>query len=150
MNLTDKLSVTTNTVHFSNDCFTKMRSMMHVKRVPKNNLIFFEGDLLDKLYFVLEGSVKLTKLNDAGKNLVFHYFFADDLFVEFNPKQKQQSNFTARVSEDAVMVVIHQCYIEILLMDNSELALEFLQLPNQRQRFTQMKLRALIFHGKNG
>jgi len=150
MNLTDKLSVTTNTVHFSNDCFTKMRSMMRVKRVPKNNLIFFEGDLLDKLYFVLEGSVKLTKLNDAGKSLVFHYFFPDDLFGEFNPKQNQRSNFTARVSEDAVIGVIHQSDFEILLVENRELALEFLQWQNQIQRYTQMKLRDLLFHGKNG
>src|SRR5699024_3961046 len=91
-----------------------------------------------------------TKLNDAGKNLVFHYFFPDDLFGEFNPKQKQQSNFTARVSEDAVIGVIHQSDFEILLVENRELALEFLQWQNQIQRYTQMKLRDLLFHGKNG
>lgn len=150
MDLTNKLSVITNTAHFTHDCFTKMRSIMQIKKVPANDLVFFEGDPMDKLFFVLEGTVKLTKLSDAGKNLVFHYFFPDDLFGEFNPKQEEQSTFTARAIEDCVIGVMHQNDFEMLLMNNGDVAIEFLQWQSHMRRYTQLKLRDLLFHGKDG
>lgn len=150
MDLTNRLAVTANTAHFSHDCFTSMRRIMHIKKIPANGLVFFEGDHMDKLFFVLEGTVKLTKLNEDGKNLVFHYFFPDDLFGEFNPRQELRSMFTARVVEDSVIGVMQKDDLEALLVQNDDLAMAFSQWQSQIQRYTQLKLRDLLFHGKDG
>lgn len=150
MNPTNQLSVTTNTAFFSHHCFTKMRNIMHIKKVPANDLIFLEGDQMDKLFFVLEGTVQLAKLNDAGKNLTFHYFFPDDLFGEFNPRQAHTSTFTARATEDTVIGIMNQHDFEALLMENGDIAIEFSQWQSHMRRFTQYKFRDLLFHGKDG
>lgn len=146
----NRLAVTANTAHFSHDSFTRIRRIMHIKKIQANGMVFFERDLIDKLFFVLEGTVKLTKLNEDGKNLVFHYFFPDDLFGEFNPRQEQRSTFTARVVEDSVIGVMQQDDFEALLTENKGFSMEFSQWQSQMRRFTQLKLRDLLFHGKDG
>lgn len=150
MNPIGRLSVTANTAFFSHHSFTEMRNIMHVKKVPVNELIFMEGDQENKLFIVLEGTVQLAKLNDKGKNLAFHYFFPDDLFGEFNPRQEHVNTFTARAIEDTVIGVMYQHDFEALLMGNADLAIEFSQWQSQMHRFTQYKMRDLLFHGKDG
>ncbi|QDI92149.1 Crp/Fnr family transcriptional regulator [Salicibibacter halophilus] len=150
MTRSDRLSVTTNTAFFSHRSFTKMKSIMQTANVAANDLIFLEGDPMDKLFIVLKGKVVLSKLNEEGKVLVFHYFFTNDLFGEFNPLQKHESAFTARAVEDSVIGVFHQDDFETLIRENGEVGLNFTQWQSHMRRFTQYKLRDLTFHGKNG
>src|SRR5699024_2752215 len=127
-----------------------IQQAMNVISYPADDLIFYEGSTMDKLYFVESGRVKLSKLNEEGKNLIFHYFFPMDLFGEFNGKDEQTTPFTARAVENSSIGSIDYTVFEKLLLENNGLMLEFMQWQNHMKRFIQLKLRDLLFHGKDG
>src|SRR5699024_4556609 len=96
-----KLSVERNTSYFSDKSLKTIQQAMNVISYHADDLIFYEGSTMDKLYFVESGRVKLSKLNEEGKNLIFHYFLPMDLFGEFNGKDEQTTPFTARAVENS-------------------------------------------------
>ncbi|WP_246516357.1 Crp/Fnr family transcriptional regulator [Salicibibacter cibarius] len=104
---------------------------------------------MNKLYFVLRGRVLVSKVNEEGKLLVFHYHFKNDLFGEFNPHGEHESAFTARAAVDSVIGVIHQDEFEALLKTNGDAAMAFTQWQSMK-RITEYKFRDLMFHGKEG
>src|SRR5699024_7997109 len=144
-----KLSVERNTSYFSDKSLTTMQQIMNTKTYPANDLIFHEGSRINKLFFIESGRVKLSKLNEEGKNLIFHYFFPMDLFGEFNGKDEQTTPFTARAVENSCIGVIEYTAFEKLLLENNALMIEFMQWQNHMKRFMQLKLRDLLLHGKD-
>lgn len=150
MSLVSQLTVETNTTHLSSKCMKKLHDNMYVEKFSSEARIFWEGDPNDKLFFVLEGTVKLTKLSEDGKDLTLHYFFPGDLFGEFDPMHKQTSALTAIAADECVIGVIQQADLEVLLWQDGDLAIEFAQWQSHMQHYTQLKLRDLLFHGKNG
>src|SRR5699024_4464718 len=138
-----KLSVERNTSYFSDKSLHKIQQAMQVKYYAKHDLIFHEGNVLDKLFFLEAGHVKLTKLTEEGKNLIFHYFFPRDLFGEFNGKDEQISPFTAWAVGNSSIGMIDHAVFEELLLENNELMIQFMQWQNHMKRFIQLKLRDL-------
>lgn len=123
---------------------------MYVEKFSQESRIFWEGDPNDNLYFLLDGTVKLTKLSEDGKSLTLHYFFPGDLFGEFDPKHQHTSALTAMAADECVIGVIQQSDLEVLLWQDGDLAIEFAQWQSHMQHYTQLKLRDLLFYGKNG
>ncbi|ASK62646.1 Crp/Fnr family transcriptional regulator [Virgibacillus phasianinus] len=150
MGLVNQLTVETNTVHLSDRSMQKLREIMNLETFSKDSRIFWEGDSNDKLFFLQEGTVQLTKLSEDGKDLTLHYFFPGDLFGEFDPMHKQTSALTAVAVEKCVIGVIKQAHLKVLLWQDGDLAIEFAQWQTHMQHYTQLKLRDLLFHGKNG
>lgn len=150
MDSAGKLSVERNTSYFSDKSLRKIQQITQTKTYPANDLIFHEGSVLDKLFWVEDGHIKLTKLNEEGKNLIFHYFFPKDLFGEFNGKDEQITPFTAQAMEKSSLGIIDQDTLKELILEDNELMIEFMQWQNHMKRFVQLKLRDLLFHGKDG
>lgn len=144
------LSVIANTNVFKNESIKEMKYIMHKKKVAKNELIFLEGEQSNKLFFIFNGTVQLAKLSNEGKNIVLHYFFPNDLFGEFNPKQTHTTPFTAHSLDGATIGVIYESDFKELIQNNSDIAMEFSQWQSHMRRFTQYKFRDLLFYGKDG
>ncbi|MDC3413500.1 Crp/Fnr family transcriptional regulator [Aquibacillus sp. 3ASR75-11] len=150
MSMVNQLAVETNTTHFSKECFRKLQEIMYMEKFDQGSRIYWEGDTNDKLYYLMEGSVKHTKLSEDGKDLTLNYFFQGDLFGEFDPMNKQNSACTAQAMENCKIGVIQQSDLEVLVWQNGDFAIEFTQWLSHMQYYTQLKLRDLLFHGKNG
>lgn len=150
MSLLSKIKVETNTTHLSEKCRNKLRDIMYMEKFNADSRIFWEGDTNEKLFYLVEGAVKLTKLSEDGKDLTLNYFFPGDLFGEFDPMHKQTSALTAIATEKCVIGVIQQTDLEALLWQDGDIAIEFAQWQSHMQHYTQLKLRDLLFHGKNG
>ncbi|GAA0324840.1 fumarate/nitrate reduction transcriptional regulator Fnr [Bacillus carboniphilus] len=139
-----------NTFYFSESSFEKITDIMYMEEFEQGARIFWEGDPVQKLFYVKEGSVQLSKLNDEGKDLTLYHYFPGDLFGEFSPSDNQISTFTAQALEDCKIGVIQQADLEVLLWQNGDLAIEFAKWQSLIQRSTELKIRDLLFHGKNG
>lgn len=144
------LIVERNTIQFSDDNFAKLDHIMNEKHFKANSRLFFEGDACDNLYFIKEGVVKITKVSDNGMDLTLHYFYPGDLFGEFNPNQDKYATFSAEAVNDCTIGTISQVDLENLLSRDGQLALEFSKWLSHMQWYIQLKLRDLLFHGKNG
>lgn len=144
------LIVESNTTQFSETNFTKLENIMNEKHFKTNSRVFYEGDACDNLYYVKEGVVKISKVSDNGSDLTLHYFYPGDLFGEFNPNQDKYATFSAEAVTNCTIASISQTDLEQLLSNDGQLALEFSKWLSHMQWYIQLKLRDLLFHGKNG
>ncbi|MCL1630752.1 Crp/Fnr family transcriptional regulator [Sporolactobacillus sp. CPB3-1] len=140
----------TNTCMFSESSMNALKSIMVETTFKKNRNIFWEGDSADKLYFVLKGCIKVFKTAYDGKDLVMHYFMENDLFGEVSCLGSVENSFTATTMSDCRIGVINEKDLEPLLLTNASLSFEFLKWSGMLGQFTQIKMRDLIFYGKNG
>ncbi|WP_010630550.1 Crp/Fnr family transcriptional regulator [Sporolactobacillus vineae] len=151
VNKTDPTQIqTNNTTMFSDRNLELIQSIMNKAEFKKGANIYWEGDAADKLYFLIEGRVKLFKSAYDGKDLVLHYFIPGDLFGELNCFGFEDYSFTAHAITDCVVGVIAERDLEALLMPNSSLSFEFMKWIGLMSRYTEIKLRDLLFYGKNG
>ncbi|MCQ2011564.1 MAG: Crp/Fnr family transcriptional regulator [Sporolactobacillus sp.] len=139
-----------NTCMFSKQSMQSLKSVMTVSTYKKGTNVFWEGDPADKLYYVLEGRVKLFKSAYDGKDLVLHYFMEGDLFGEIGCFGSAENLFTAAAVTECKIGIISEKELEPLLLSNAGMSFEFMKWIGMLGQFTQIKMRDLIFYGKNG
>ncbi|MGM0875565.1 MAG: Crp/Fnr family transcriptional regulator [Bacillota bacterium] len=139
-----------NTHIFSKDSINVLMQKMKTVHVKSGDYLYSEGDLVDKLYYILEGTINLYKGTEDGKILTLNYFEADDMFGEYMSNGKYGVMENAKAIEDSVVGVIEKNEIEELLWQNRSFSFEFTKWVSYSQMLTQTKLRDLMFFGKNG
>ncbi len=144
----NKVTVASNTDHFKG--FEDLISIMSEKKFIRSTSVYCEGDSLRHLYYVKEGVVKLSKVSDDGKDLILHYFYPGDLFGEYYGAEAHMATFSAEAVKDCKIGLLNLDDLNDLLSHNGELGLNFSKWLSQMQWFTQIKLRDILFHGKNG
>ncbi|TLS38981.1 Crp/Fnr family transcriptional regulator [Pseudalkalibacillus caeni] len=139
-----------NTQSFSKENLALLQDAMYEQFYPKGSTVFWEGDESDKLFFIKNGVVKLTKTTDDGKDLVLFHFQTGDMFGELEDHNHMVYSFNAEAIADCTVGIIQQRDLETLLWQHGDLAIQFMKWMGYMQRFTQSKLRDLMFFGKNG
>lgn len=139
-----------NTSMFSEQNLKALKNTMTVTEFKKGTSIYWEGDPSDKLYYVVKGRVKLFKSAYDGKDLVLHYFTPNDLFGEIGCFGYEEYSFTANSVTDCTIGVIPEKEVEALLAGNPGLSFEFMKWIGLMNQYTQIKMRDLLFYGKNG
>lgn len=135
---------------FSADSFAKLQSVMYLKPIEKGSVLFWEGDSADKLYFVRNGRVRITKTSDSGRHITLYLLQQGDLFGQLDPFHQQVHSFNAEVLEDGEIGVMQAADLEVLLWQHGDLAIEFMKWMGLMHRMTQTKLRDLMLYGKSG
>lgn len=134
----------------SKESFDKLQGIMYVRNVEKGSCLFWEGETANHLYFVMQGRVRTTKLFESGRTLTLYLHQKGDLIGQMDPFQDSLHSFSAEVTEDAKVGVIQRKDLELLLWQNSDLAIEFMKWMGLMHRLTQSKLRDLMMFGKTG
>lgn len=150
MIVNSQIVVETNTSHFSKKSIDSLKRIMYTEEYQRGSSVFWEGERNNHLYFLIDGRIKLTKLNEAGKDLTLSVYFPGDLFGDFDPTREQLNSFTAQADEDSKIGIIQQSDMEWLLKEEPKLAADFTKWQSQLRRYTQLKLRDLLLYGKNG
>lgn len=118
--------------------------------IKKDHYLFLEDDTADKLFFIREGNVKLTKTTADGKEHILSLFGKGDMFGELSSFQDLAHSYSAYTLENSQIGIIQQRDMEILLWQHGDLAIEFMHWNTLMDRITKSKLRDLTFHGKSG
>jgi|GEM_PF-1882356 len=150
MNVKKKNHLIANTHIFSIESINLLKQHMKIVKVQSGDHLFIEGDRVNKLYFVIEGTINLYKSTEDGKILTLNYYEANDMFGEYPSDEKTRAMESARVMEDAVVGTIDMHDIEIFLWKYRDFSIEFTKWVSYSQQLTQKKLRDLMFFGKNG
>lgn len=139
-----------NSSYFSEQNFTRLQNIMYPKVVPKGTLLFQEGDRADRFFFLKEGAVKLSRYEDGVRELLIYCFGPGDLFGEVEGLDGKVYSFNAKCVDDCSIGVIAQRDLEDLLCKHNNFSIDFVKWMGYMQRFTQMKIRDLLFYGKTG
>ncbi|WNR44221.1 Crp/Fnr family transcriptional regulator [Paenibacillus roseipurpureus] len=135
---------------FSDTNFDKLKSIMYNKQAKKGEHLFWEGDTADRLYYIVKGRVRITKMSDTGKSFILYLHQAGDLFGQIDPFQDSVQSFSAEVTADCEVGVILRKDLEVLLWQHGDLAIEFMRWMGLVHRMTETKFRDLMMYGKPG
>ncbi|MFC0472200.1 Crp/Fnr family transcriptional regulator [Halalkalibacter kiskunsagensis] len=139
-----------NTFHLSEKTLTALTEIMYEQKVDAGTYLFWEGYAADKLFYIIEGNVKIVKGTADGKDYILNMYGSGDLFGELSSFMPINYSYNAIALSDCVISVIQQQDLEILLWQHGEIAVEFLKWTSLLNQTTQSKLRDLTFHGKLG
>ncbi|CAM3043279.1 Crp/Fnr family transcriptional regulator [Paenibacillus sediminis] len=139
-----------NTLCFSPENFAKIKNIMYDFRVSKGSHLFWEGDTADKLYYIKDGKVRITKSNIEGKQFILYMFKTGDFLGQIDPYQDSKQSFNAEAVEDCVIGTVQKTDLEVLLWQHGDLAIEFVRWMGLTHRLTQTKFRDLMLYGKPG
>lgn len=135
---------------FSETNFDKLKSIMYAKQAKKGEYLFWEGDLADRLFYVMKGEIRITKMSETGKSFILYLHQAGDLFGQMDPFLHSVQSFSAEVTADCEIGVIQRKDLEVLLWQHGDLAIEFMKWMGLMHRMTETKFRDLMMYGKPG
>ncbi|WP_458412094.1 Crp/Fnr family transcriptional regulator [Schinkia sp. CFF1] len=98
----------------------------------KGEFIFREGESSDKLFIVHEGLIKLTKLNEEGKEQIIRLLFSGDFFGQFALLQNSNHYANAVTLEQTTICSIEKQTFLHTLEKNPTMALHFINALNNR------------------
>lgn len=68
--------------------YIELEKVLQTRNLSKNEILFYEGDTIDKVYFIKEGKVSLFKINESGERKVIfilgHSQMINDVLLEDN------------------------------------------------------------------
>lgn len=102
--------------------YTLLERHMYKRTYKKNQLLFTEGDPRDKIYFLLEGYVKLERFNQDATMLYLDYLKPHDFFPYRGMFTDESYHFSAYALTDIVVYYIPIAIFEsFIISDKSRL-----------------------------
>jgi CRP/FNR family transcriptional regulator, cyclic AMP receptor protein len=139
-----------NTDVFSKNTFQYLEGIMYPKKVEIDQFLFLDNDTADKLFFLREGQIKITKVTEEGKELVLYIFQEGDLIGELGTSRDSRYNYSAKATRDCDVGVIQQQDLETIIWQHGEVAVEFMKWMSNMHAITRSKFRDLMLYGKKG
>lgn len=101
----------------------ELNKIATMQKFNKSEVIFFEGDKGEAIYFVKSGKVKISKISPQGKEHIIKLMEDGEIFAESLLFVGGCYPATAEAIEDSYIIVIRNSDIENLILKNSEIAL---------------------------
>lgn len=118
-------------LHFANialfenldaDVIQKIESFTTEHKVPKDNIVFYEGDEPKYLYLLVKGVIKLYKTSSSHKEVVLKYFHDSELIGEVANFDNIAYPATAKAYSDVVVLKIDFAKLKEIIFQNPNLA----------------------------
>lgn len=93
------------------------------KEISEGTAIFVENMSGESLYFIVSGTVRISKMISEGEEKTLVVLGPDDFFGEMAIIDGEPRSATARVIENARLLALKKNDFEILCKENPELAL---------------------------
>ncbi len=99
-----------------------------IRKYQKKDSIYEEGHNARWLFFVVTGKVKVSQINDFGKELITHIYNPGDFFGYFPLLQGITYNDNAYAMEDTTLRLIPHADFTLLLFNNRDFAAQFIKM----------------------
>ena len=115
------------------------------KTFPKGEAIFVPDELADRIFFITEGRVKISTMNDEGKEITKAILGRGEVFGELALLGEERRRDSAIALETAVTCVVTLDELRSLMRERSELNLFFMRIFAARQLDLERRLESLVF-----
>lgn len=121
----------------------------YAKRPPlsikKGNIIFYQGDQPDRIYFIKKGFVKLYKMSEEGKDTVIYLYGPGSILgVRALTSQDERLRHSAEAITDAEIITMGRREYLSLALEHPEYLLDLLHVFIERLNYTERKLEGFI------
>lgn len=114
-----------NTILFQNideDTIKKIEGFTTLQKVPKDNIVFYEGDEPKYLYLLVKGVIKLYKTSSAHKEVILKYFHENELIGEVANFEGISYPATAKAYSDVEVLKIDFDRLKEIIFSNPNMA----------------------------
>ncbi|WP_297572093.1 Crp/Fnr family transcriptional regulator [uncultured Deefgea sp.] len=99
----------------------RVESLGILRNVAKGSILFYENDVVECMYVLLEGRLKLYSSNDSGREFVYHVAEPGISFGELALFCDERRSICAEAETDCVVMSIHKTDFMSLLLTTPEL-----------------------------
>jgi CRP/FNR family transcriptional regulator len=108
---------------FSNEDILYLKTISHIKKFQNDDILFYEGDDSDNLYFLIEGKVEVYKTNRKGKKIVLTQFSSLSFIAEASHYANIKFPATAKSINNSVVLIIAYDKFEKRFLHYSQISL---------------------------
>lgn len=116
-----------------------------LRKFYKKDNIYHEGDKSEFLYYLLEGKVKVSKMNQWGKEFIVDLFNAGDYFGYQDLLTGDEHRESAVALEDARIALISKLDYFDILYSNSDIAVSFMKTLTENLNLANEKLLGMAY-----
>lgn len=121
-----------------------MSKKMH-QTFKKGEPVYVPDDLSDRIFFIQEGRIKISVMNEEGKEITKAILGRGEVFGELSLLGEAQRRDFATALENTTTCVVNLEELRGLMRDRSELNLFFMQMFGARQLEMERRLESLVF-----
>ena len=105
-----------------------LQKISHLRKFKKGDIIFYEGDIPEFIYYVVNGVVKVFKTNfNNGKDMTLNYILPGSFVGEFAAIKDIPFPISAEMETDGEILLIEKKPFFNMLKENFELEWEFMK-----------------------
>lgn len=119
----------------SEEELTHVRSLIRERQVQRGDILFFEGEPGERLYYIQSGRVKVFKTSADGKEQVLRIFHADETFNDVPVFDGGPNPASAMVLEEGIVYALWREDVRRLLANHPAIALSVIQVLASRLRY---------------
>ncbi len=117
----------------------------NLRTFPKNAILFNEGDSTDSLYIIHGGKVKVSIIDEQGKEMILSIFGPGDYFGEIALIDGKERSATIMTRETVKVLIISRKNFKNILSSNPDLSLGLLKGLVGRLRESNKMIESLAF-----
>ena len=118
-------------------------SLCKTKSYPKNSMIILEEEYGDKLFIVKNGTVKITRVNDEGKEVILALLGVGDFFGEMAILDGKSRSANALAQEKCDLITINREDFLDMLKNDFQICMNLLEELAVRLRKSDQQIEAL-------
>tara|TARA_Y100001980_G_C14532970_1_gene309165 strand:- start:826 stop:1503 length:678 start_codon:yes stop_codon:yes gene_type:complete len=127
----------------SDDEFDSLTPYFSIKNYPKNSMIVLEEEYGDTVYFVKEGTIKISRLNDEGKEVILALLGNGEFFGELSALDGEARSANAHAQENCIVYSINSNDFIHVLKTNFKITHSLLAELAKRIRKSDKQIEAL-------
>ncbi|MDE4541488.1 Crp/Fnr family transcriptional regulator [Thermoanaerobacterium sp. R66] len=109
----------------------------------KGDIILNEGDILEQIYIIHSGKIKIYKINSDGKEQILYILKDGDTFGENSIFKEQKSTFYAEAMENVSMCILSKDDFVKIISKNPDIAFKIMNYLNERLQSLELLLKDL-------
>lgn len=105
------------------------------RKLEPKEILFFEGDSADVMYYLIDGSIKLYRISLEGKETTIRFVQKNELFAEIVITNSQKYPVNAQALSSSELLGINMAKVRNLAEQNSELIFKLLSSMTVRLKY---------------
>ncbi len=120
-----------------------IQAVCQTRKYPKNSMIILEEEMGDVVFIVMSGTVKITRVNDEGKEVILAMLGSGEVFGEMAILDGESRSANALAQENCEVVTINREEFLNIVKTNNKVALNLMTEFAIRLRKSDQQIEAL-------
>lgn len=130
---------------FTPEQLMEMAKMATMKKVKKNEFIFFPNELSDKIFLLKEGSIKIGSYSEDGREILKAELRPGEIFGEMSLVGERTRDDFAQALEPVIYCIFNVETIQKMFEMNPKLSLRITKIMGFRLKRMEARLADLVF-----